>query len=162
MSTPFITAIEANIVARLQAQIAYLSSAQGGTVRGVADVQTATQLDLIPPPAVLAQFASEDASAPMHIGTPSEQMSRMRFDLFCIARSFSTTGEGRVDSVALQTIGAYTILDDVFAALEGYQLPSITNEASKLFYVGAARYGIDDARVIYVSRWYCSTLRRGV
>jgi hypothetical protein len=156
---PTITGIEADIVNQIlvTAACSYLLAANGGTCRGVADIQTAANL-VVTPPAVLVEYAGETASAPHVIGL-ARQMTRLQWDLFCIAQSYSFSGGGRLDDG--QEKGAYTILDDVFNALEGFRLPSQTLYASRLFYSGCARFDLTPAAVIYVSRWYTDVLRQG-
>lgn len=157
---PFITGIEADIAARfLAAGPSYLLAANGGTVRGVADIGTAMDL-VITPPAVIFEFAGETAQPPHVIGVPQRQLTRLNWDLFCIAQSFSFSGGGRIDD-GLEK-GAYTLLDDVFDTLEGFLLPSqSTRYVSRLFYSGASRFALGNATVTYVSRWYCDVLRQG-
>jgi hypothetical protein len=146
-----IKGIENDIVAQLQSQLAYLTTAQGGTCRGVADVTTALQLEREIPPAVLVEYAGETADPPLHI-SGGRQLVRIPWDLFVIAESFSKDGEGR-ESV-------YTMLDDISTALGGFVLPStVSRTMAKLFRRGIKRWSLTDASVIYLSQWYCDVIR---
>ncbi|HQQ75768.1 MAG TPA: hypothetical protein PLB01_00315 [Thermoanaerobaculia bacterium] len=148
--------IEADLVARLLDQIGALSPARGGTCRSVGDVRTATMLDT-PPPAVLVQYAGERAEIPAVIGpTRYRQMSRFQWDLKVIAASFTLDGEGREDQQ--ERHGAYTLLDSIFNALEGYRPPN-SPHATRFFFQANSPYGLTDASVIYTSSWYCDVLR---
>lgn len=148
--------IEANMVERLLDQISALSPARGGTCRSVGDVRTAMLLDQ-PPPAVLVQYAGESAEPPNVIGpTAYRQMSRFRWDLKVIAGSFTLDGEGREDQADRH--GAYTLLDAIFNALEGYQPPD-SPHPTRFFFSGNSPYGLTDSSVIYTSSWYCDILR---
>lgn len=159
MSLSYIQPIEEDVVAQLLAQISYLSPGRGGTCEAVADIETAKRMLNVTPPAAYVKYNGEDANAPKNVGPPSHQVSRFKFRIGVVAMSFSSQGEGRVDGH--HDHGAFGMLDDVFAALEGYVLPHAPT-TSKLFFVGNSEPQIDGLRVTAESYWYCDVTRTQV
>lgn len=161
--------IEADIVARLQT-IAYLQAASAGIVRGVSDIETALGLGRIPPPAVIVEYAGEEFApgefGPRHHGEGTNKGSnymRTGWDLFLIAQNFGGRYDdpqsGRLDDADTGQKGVMTMVDDVFAKISGYQLPSVTDVTSKTFWKSVRRFSIQDAALIYVAHVYADILR---
>jgi hypothetical protein len=165
-----LSAIENDIVVRLQ-EIPYLQAVNAGTVRGVSSVEMAMNLGRIPPPAIIIEYAGEAAApgepGPLHAGQGNTQRAqhymRLSFDLFLIAQNFGGRYDdpqtGRLDGPDSGQKGVYTIVDDAFAKIAGFKLPSVTSHTSKTFWKSVRRFSIQDASVIYVAGVYCDTLR---
>lgn len=155
-----LTGVEADIVARLLDGVAYLKPENGGTVRGVADTKTALEINGETPPFVLVEYAGEDAGPPINIGS-ARQLTRFKWDLFCGAQNFNADGSGRNDDADTGEKGVYTLIDDIATTLPGYKLPSVTGTTSKLFWGGALRWSLADAKVVYVVHLWHDVLRCG-
>ncbi len=146
-----ISAVEAAIVAQLQAGVPALSANAGGTVRGVADVQMFIDLTTLEPPAAIVVFDGEKARPDMTIGKATQQTD-LYWAIYLVASSFGTDSEGRVT--------AYNLIDNVVTALEGFAINIPSLISTKMLYVGAARYHVGDEVVIYESRWRHQFLRQ--
>jgi hypothetical protein len=145
--------LEGNIVGQLQT-ISYLQDANGGTARGVADEKTFLDLTTVASPAAILVFDGETASPPLVLGR-SVQESKLQWTAYLISQSFGTDGEGRLTA----TVGSYSILDDVFMALEGFTVN--TTPLSRLYYSGSARFNVLPNVIVYESKWYCQLPRIG-
>lgn len=165
-----LSGIHADIIARGQT-ITYLQAANGGTVRGVDDIETALQLSRVPPPALLVEYAGEEFApgrpGPLHAGSGTTNQAqfymRTLWDLFLVAQNFGGRYDdaqtGRTDDADSGQKGVMTLVDDVFAKFAGYQLPSVTSHVSKTFWRSVRRFAIQDAALIYVVRIYADTVR---
>jgi len=147
--------LEALIVAQLKT-VSYLAPNAGGTVRGVADIKTFLDLTTLEPPTAIVVFDGEKAGKDETIGRVTQQTT-WYWTLYLVASSFGTDGEGRLGAT-----GAYQMVDDVVAALEGFTLtiPPDSN-TTKLIYIGAARFNVEDTAVIYEVRFRHQFLRQG-
>lgn len=163
-----LSGVEADIVARV-ATVTYLTSVNGGTVRGVSDIETALHLSRVPPPAVIVEYAGESPApgreGPLNMGDGTNQAKhymRTTWDLFLVSQNFGgrydDSQTGRTDDADTGQKGVMTLVDDVYAKLAGYTLPSVSS-GSKTFWSGAKRYSIQDGVLIYVARVYADLLR---
>lgn len=160
--------IETDIVSRLQT-VSYLADSAGGTVRGISDGETVQQLSHVTPPAVLVGYAGElpapGRAGPLHMGEGSNKAQhymRVFWDLLLFAQNFGGRYDdlqnGRGDDSGSGEKGVMTIVDDVFAKLAGYQLPSATG--SKTFWMGVSPpQAVSDAVIVYMARIYADILR---
>ena len=152
--------VGADIVAKLQADIPYLSEAQGGTCRNVHDTRTAMNLtSTVAPPAVLAEYAGDDSQDP-RVMTIARQFSTLLMDLFLIGRTFDAAAEEGPGMIGVQQIAR-----DVKRSLIGYILPSVLNTSGapyvKLWHVRNIREELSFERVIYRSQWRCTGFQAG-
>lgn len=148
-----VAACEADIVARLQAQMPYLASCSD-----VGDARTAFELEEIVTPAVRIMFAGDSAQAPMSVGIP-RQLTRLRWQVFLIATSFSPSIEGRRDLGTEK--GIVTMRFDVATALRGFALPSQAPFVSKLWRIDGELWSIGESSVVFVDRWYNDVIETG-
>jgi hypothetical protein len=149
-----IETVEQDIVTLLQG-ISYLATAAGGTAKGASDPKTFfTFANSIAPPAAIVVFDGEKATENKAIGA-SIQESQMYWTIYLVAASFSIESEGR-----LGTTGAYMMVDDVIAALEG-KIVNTSPHVSKLMYVSSERFDVTDVSVVYASRWRTDFYRTG-
>ena len=145
-----IETVESAIVAQLQT-VATLAPNAGGTVRGVADIKTFYDLTTLEPPSAIVVFDGEKAKPDQTIGKATQQ-TEMFWSIYLVASSFGTNSEGRS--------AVYQMLDDVVLALEGFPIVVPDVIATKITYVGTARYHVGDTVVIYESRWRHQFLRQ--
>jgi hypothetical protein len=99
------------------------------------------------PPSAIVVFDGEKAGKWETIGRTLQQTTFF-WTLYLCASSFGTDTEGR-----LGTQGAYQMIDDAIAKLEGFPITTPDGQQDKLVYIGAARYHVGDTVVIYESRW---------
>jgi hypothetical protein len=144
--------LEKNIAALLQA-VPYLASANGGTILAAGDVKSLLDLTTQTPPAAILVFNGEVATRNETIGNAT-QATTMEWSIFLVAQSYATDEEGRLGAT-----GAYQMIDDVLAALEGETISLV--QAAKLFYVRSRRYNVTANAVIYEMVFRCAYLREG-
>lgn len=163
MSEQLIETIEARIVARLEDQLAYLRTPDGSRCRGVMDAQTAIAFEGIEAPAALVQYQGERVSGILGegvVGLPVDRQFDFFWRVFLISSSFSHFGEGRTGAAKVAGAqGAYRLVDDVFNALQGFQVRS--DHDSRLLSQGSSYRTILDGRIIYISDWRHWTRRVG-
>src|SRR4051794_8694654 len=126
-----IPTVEATIVTRLLDHVSALNPENGGTCRGVADIQTFINSTALPTPAAIVVFYGESAAPNLVIGSARQETS-LTWDVFVVSRTFNVSGEGRA--------GAYQLIEDVIAALQGFIVS--TQPLSKLFYVDSSYFAI--------------------
>jgi hypothetical protein len=144
--------LEKNIAALLAA-VPYLTAANGGTILGAGDVKSLLDLTTQMPPAAIIVFNGEIATKNETIGA-TLQASTMEWSIFVVAESYAVAGEGR-----LGTVGAYQMIDDVLATLEGKLISLV--EVARLFYVRSRRYNVTTNAVIYEMVFRNAYLRTG-
>ena len=119
--------------------IPYLLPAAGGTIIAAADAATLFDLTTLIAPAAVVAFDGEIATSSETIRDGAIQQSSMEWSIFVVASSFASAGEGR--------IGAYQMVDDVIAAVQGKTLS--LDPPAKPFYVRSRRYNLTANTVIY-------------
>jgi hypothetical protein len=152
--------VGADLVAKLLADIPYLSEAEGGTCRNVHDTRTAMSLtSTVAPPAVLVEYGGDDSDPPK-VMTIARQIATLHMDLFMIARTFDANAEEGPGMIGVQQIAR-----DVKRSLIGYILPSVLNTSGapyvKLWHVRNIREELSFERVVYRSQWRCTGLQAG-
>ena len=152
--------IEAMIVELLQAAI---TDVEPRNIRGVGDARTAINLDFVTPPSVLVEYNGETSVDQGLIGTALYRTTT-NWSIYCQAASFSADVAGRLDTdESPQAIGAYNLLDAVFKALAGRQLPRRPDDQAVAWLLpdGVEPWGVTETYVVYKSRWRCPVTRLG-
>ena len=149
--------MERNIVDLLLQFIPYLSPGQGGTCKGVADIETAKSYTSMSTPLVLVKAGPEVDEDPGQIGS-ANQYCRQYWTVFAVAMSFTSDGEGREDGHG--TYGIYSMLDDIDGALRGRKNLVGLHPEWKLYKAGGTGPAVEDQRVTASSNWWHRVHRR--
>ena len=115
------------------------------TNKSVLDANMFLGMETAIAPAAITVFDGETAGPNKHLGGAMQEVT-LQWSIYLLTQNFALTGE-----VPEGEVGAYALIDSVFAALEGYGVSLAP--ISKLYYVGTALHTVLPNTVIYRSRY---------